>query len=133
MYEATLLETFRRIFDFKRATYDLPSESQEQETLFVEIKTSDNRCTDGRFLARVTGQIVVFCNVEKLPYGYFGKKIAEASASDTANLFFFDMEQNAGTFASISQRSLSFIYLFDSQHNPISETITGIEVTTEGQ
>jgi hypothetical protein len=118
MFEKSLSDRLKRIFDLKKATFDLPSESQEQECLFIEVVSSKNQVTDAKFKAKVTGKIRVFCNTDKLPYGYFSKKIAEADPEDTKDLFFYDIEENNGTFLNIAERTMSFIYLFDGQYNP---------------
>lgn len=118
MFERSLADKFKKIFDLSKVTYDLPGDSQEQEVIFVEVVTSKNSMKDGRFIAKVTGKIRVFCNIEKLPYGYFTKKILEANKADTKDLFFYEIEENNGTFRNIAERTMSFIYLFDSQYNP---------------
>ncbi len=131
MFEKSLTEKLKKIFDLDKATFDLPSESQEQEIIFIEVVSSKNNVSDAKFKAKVTGKIRVFCNTEKLPYGYFSKKIAEADPADTKDLFFYDIEENNGTFRNIAERTMSFIYLFDVQYNPaigeINELISDIE------
>jgi hypothetical protein len=128
MFEKSLKEKFQRIFDLKKATFNLPGESQEQECLFIEIENSRNTIKDGKEIARVTGKIRVFGNQEKIPFGYFSKKIQSAAPADTKDLFFFDFEENAGTFLNIAERSLSFVYFFNSQYDPALGTITSIDI-----
>jgi hypothetical protein len=127
MFEKSLKEKLQRIFEFKKATFDLPSETQEQECLFIQVESARPTIKDGRELAYVTGRIRVFANADKLPFGYFMKKLKSANQTDTKDLFFFDFEENAGTFRNVAERSLGFIYFFDSQYDPNLGTITSIE------
>ncbi len=128
MFEAALSERLKRIFDLKKVTFDLPSDSREQECIFIEVESAKARLKDARQIARVSGKIRVFCNSDKLPYGYFSKKIHRAAAADTRDLFFFDFEENAGTIGNICERSMSFIYLFESQHDPNTGSIENVTI-----
>lgn len=127
MFEKQLSDKLKRIFDLKKVSYASPSESQEQECLFVAIQNSKNQVKDGKFCGKVTGKITVFCNSEKLPYGYFSKHIVEAKPEDTKDLFFYEIEENNGTIGNISERTMSFIYLFEMQYNPNIGEITSLE------
>lgn len=129
MFEASLSEKLKRIFDLKKATFNLPSESQEQETLFIEVSSAKNKIKDGRATAVVRGKIRVFCNQDKVPYGYFSKKIDSAAKVDIQDLFFYDIEENAGTFLNISERSMSFVYLFETQYDPALGEINELETS----
>lgn len=130
MFKAELKDKIQRIFDLGKVTYDLPSSSKEQECAFIEIiKTSDS-IQDGRVLSMVTGKLHVFANVEKLPFGYFSKKISASKHADTKAFFFYD-EENKGTYQNIVERDLSFIYFFDSQYDPDVGTINSITLTED--
>ncbi len=131
MFEAALKEKFLKIFNVKKVTYDQPSDSQEQECIFVEIEESRNTIKDGRALARVTGNGVMFGNNAKLPFAFFSKHIAQADSDDTKDLFFFDFEKNTKRYQNIVQRSFSFIYFYDAQYDPDTGEITSIEFTEE--
>lgn len=127
MFEASLSDKLKRIFDLDKVTYASPSESQEQECIFIEIESAKNQIKDKRQVSRVLGKIRVFASSDKLPYGYFSKKIQAANTSDTRELFFYEIEENHGTFQNICERSLSFVYFYDSQYDPEQGTITSIE------
>lgn len=126
MFEKELGDKFKRIFQMKKYLYDVPSDSQEQECLFINVISSKNQVKDGRVTGKVTGKILVFCNPEKLPYGYFTKCVVEADIADTKDLFFYEFEDNAGMASGISERSMSFIYLFDQQYNPNIGELTSL-------
>jgi hypothetical protein len=132
MFEATLKAQIERIFDLDKVTYDLPSESQEQEAAFIQVDTARPTIKDGRQFAIVQGRIRVFANAAKLPYGYMAKKIKAAAYDDTKN-FFFEVEQNLGTINNICERALAFTYFFNSQYDPALGTLTTLETEVEEQ
>jgi hypothetical protein len=126
MFERTLGDKFKTIFEVDRVKYEDPGESREQETLFIEIETSRNTIKDGRAFARVTGKASLFAQADKLPFAYFSKCIASHSEL-CQDVFFFDLEENSRLFQNIVQRTLSFVYFFDIQYDPEIGTITSLE------
>lgn len=128
MFEASLSNKLKKIFAFKKATFDLPGESQEQECIFIQVEKARNTVKDARVVGEVRGKINVFANSDKLPYGYFAKKIAAADNADTKDLFFYDFEENAGTIRNISERTLSFIYFYNEQYDPEVGEMTSINL-----
>jgi hypothetical protein len=132
MIESQLKDTLMRIFDFKKATFNMPdSDAQEQECLFIEIQDSKNRMGEAVQKGKISGIIRVFVNSDKMPLGYFAKKIEQAQSSDTKDLFFYEIEQNAGTYQNIVERTTKFIYFFNSQYNPSVGTINQVTIDTE--
>lgn len=131
MFERSLEEKLKSIFDLDKVSYNLPSDEREQEVIFIEVQTARNQIKDKLQLSRVTGQIRVFAQLDKLPYGYFTKKISEADKTLTKDLFFYDIEDNAGTFMNVCERSMSFLYLFKSQYDPNQGLLNELETTVE--
>lgn len=131
MFESSLSGKLQRIFDFDKVSFDRPGESQEQEGLFIEVESAKCRIVDGRQISRVTGTIRVFGQNNKLPYGYFSKCISEADPADTKSLFFYDFEENRGTFRNIAERAAGFLYLFDSQYDPAIGTLNQVNLSLE--
>lgn len=129
MFEKTLQDKFKKIFGVSKVTYDQPSDSKEQECIFVEIESSKNVIKSGRALAMVTGSGMMFGNAEKLPFGFFSKAIKNADDEDTRDIFFLDLENNSRVFRNIVQRGFSFIYFFDSQYDPKVGSITSVDIT----
>lgn len=131
MFKAELKAKLSRIFEFdlQKTTFDKPGESQEQEAVFIDVISSMNKISPPTESAKVTGRLHIFANADKLPYGYFSKKIKEADSADTKDLFFFEFEENKGTFRNICERSLSFIYFFEKQYDPEQGEITSINTT----
>lgn len=118
MFEKSLKDKLKAIFDFDKVTFDLASVSKEQEGIFINVEKALSVIKEKRQYCRVNGKLSVFANADKLPYGYFAKKIQEADLDLTHDLFFFDLEENAGQFQNIVERSLSFIYFYNSQYDP---------------
>jgi hypothetical protein len=129
MFEASLKAKLARIFDLDKVSFDRPSESQEQEACFIAIESARCRLRDKRQIARVTGKLHIFASLDKMPYGYLSKAIAKADAEDVKNLFFFDFEENQGTFRNITERSMGFVFLFDGQFDPSVGRIDEVNVT----
>lgn len=136
MFEATLKDKLKRIFDLPQATYmahidlkDIHNDVKEQNKLFIAIDSARNTIKDGLHVANVKGKVTVFCRQDQLPYGYFAKKIQEADIADTKDLFFFNIEHNTNSYLEIAERSFEFVYLFAGQYNPNIGTLESI--TTE--
>ncbi len=129
MFEAQLKSQLKNLFGLSKVTYDQVSDAtREQEGVFIEIDKANVRLIDARQIAHVTGQIRVFAQAEKMPYGFLSKRLAEASAADLRGLFFHDFEENKGSFMNIHERAFGFVYLFDSQYDPAVGTLTEINL-----
>lgn len=131
MFEKALEENLRGIFHVKKITFDAPSESNEQDVLFVQIAVSNSTIKDGAQIARVTGTLQMFSQNTKLPYGFFAKKLKEAKVSWTKPFFFFDFEENSNRYRDICERTASFVYFFNSQYDPDLGTINSITLQTQ--
>jgi hypothetical protein len=128
MFEAKLKGQIERIFGIKKVTFDLPGESKEQEGVFIQVETAKTRVKDGKETAHVNGTIHIFAVDAKVPYGFFAKKIDAAESGDKAGLFFFNFEENKGTYRNIVERSVGFQYLFDGQYDPNLGSITSVNL-----
>lgn len=116
--ESLLKSRLKSIFDFDKVTFDKPSESQEQEAVFVDVVKCESRIIDKREIHDVTAKVHAFANSEKLPLGYFSKCISNADPALKKEFFFYDFEESKGTYRNIVERSLSFRFLFDGQYDP---------------
>jgi hypothetical protein len=126
------------IFGMEKTTFLAASESYEQDTLFIEITSSRSRVSGvdgGKETARVVGTIVVFSQDDRLTYGFFTKRIENASADDKAPLFFYDIDvDDVGSLAreqNLHERRTSFVFLYESQYDPDKGTITDLTLTLE--
>ncbi len=121
-----------RIFGISNVSFDAPGESLEQEKLFVRVTTVKSAFKDKKSFNRYFGELVLYANTEKLPFGYFQRKIAEADPLDAKDFFFYDLEQSQVMLQNIGEYSLSFIYFSSGQHDPELGTMTSIDFN-EGQ
>jgi hypothetical protein len=131
VYEQELAQKFKRIFGVEKVTYDLAGETQEQDTLFIEIEDSRNVVKDSKVHSYITGNAVIYGMSSKLPFAFFSKQIAEADLADTKDLYFFDFEKNTRRFRNIVARQVSFIYFFSGQYDPDDGTITSVQFIEE--
>lgn len=129
MFKATLEAQLKQIFRVGKVTFDQPGESQEQEGFFVDVKKAKTKVRDGREIALVEGSIHMFVNSDKMKYGFFSKALNEAPASVKKQLFFFNFEENKGTYRNICERSLDFLYFFDGQFDPALGSITEVNLS----
>jgi hypothetical protein len=117
VFEKTLTAKLKNIFNVKKVTFDHPGESREQECIFINVENARVTIKDGREICRVNGTLVFYANNEKLPYAFFFKKIRDAALSDVKDLH-FSPEQNTGLYENIVERSMDFVYFYDSQYDP---------------
>lgn len=133
MFEKKLEADLKAIFGVKKVSYDQPGASQEQDCLFIDVTSPGNVISPGRATAKVSGLLYMFAPADKLTFGFFSKCIEAAPKELTANFFFSEIEDNNKRFQNIVQRSLSFIYFFDSQYDPVTGSITSVDITIEEQ
>ncbi len=130
MFRAELATKLDHIFGMN-ATYLAPSDSMEQDVLFIEINECTSRITEGKAYAKVLGSLIVFSQLDKLPFGFFNKKIQQANHASTKDLFFFDIDLNPANsparIQNIMERRLRFVYLYNAQYDPNNGAITSIE------
>jgi hypothetical protein len=136
VFRAELQAKLQSIFGLRKTTFDAPSVNStngsfEQDTLFIEVNECNSRVTEGRAYAKVIGSLVVFSQMDKMPFGYFNKKIQQASHADTKDLFFFDIDLNPASsparLQNITERRVRFVYLYSAQYDPAHGSITSLE------
>jgi len=131
MFENELSEKLKKIFDVKKVSFDAPGEAMEQETLFIEVSNVRSFIKDQRVVGKADAKAYYFATNQKLPFGYWAKKIALADINDSESFFFYDLEQNSQIFRDKIQRSFSFVYFFNRQFDPEKGTISSI-IISEG-
>jgi hypothetical protein len=136
VFRSELSHKLSQIFGFKKTTFDAPSVNStsgsfEQDVLFVEINECSSRITNGKSYARVSGSLIVFSQVEKIPFGFFSKKIQQAESNLTKNFFFYDIDLNPANsparIQNITERRIRFVYLYSAQYDPEHGSITSLE------
>lgn len=118
-----------KIFGIKRVSFDTPEDTKdiEQDVLFVTIDDAQSRPSEGVVKSRVSGTLRIYSQIEKIPIGFFSKRIDRADPELTKPFFFFDVEQVVPIYQSISERSARFLFLHTAQYNPPRGTITELE------
>lgn len=125
-------DKLKAIFGVKKVTFDEPGATFEQDCIFIEILSAPARTGEGRAVAKVTGNLVMFSQHSKLPFGFFNKKIQQADAKDTRDFFFYDMDvelQNSqARYQNIAERRCSFVYLYSAQYDPNQGELNSLEI-----
>ena len=127
MIEESITESFKKIFDLKKVTFNAPSSSDEQDVLFVNVNETEMSVKDNMLFCKATGVASIYARSDKLPLGYFEKKIQEAPFALTKDFFFYHMDVNEPIMINISKVSFSFVHFFSGQYNPHSDNISSIE------
>lgn len=130
MFEKELKAKLKKIFGFEKVTYSEPSdEEKEQEYVFVKIEKSTTSVNNGEAKGRAVGSFSVFCNSEKMPFGFFNKRIHQADPADTIDLFFYNIDQNVKYFGNLVERTVSFVYFYKMQYDPNAGEINELTLT----
>jgi hypothetical protein len=133
MFRKSMKAKLQRIFDMPKVSFESPSEAKEQETIFVEIEKSKASVTNGRAIAKVTGKLAIFANSDKLPFGFINKRINSADNSDTAEFFFYNIDQNEKYYGNLVERQVSFVYFYNDQYDPDAGEIDSVNLQTTFQ
>lgn len=136
MFQSELLEKLESIFGIKKVTFLAPSESFEQDTLFVEIESAKSRASKGKKVySKVTGSLSVFAREGRLPFGFFTKRIEQADAELVKDFFFFDLDVNVlnspARVQDISEIRGKFVFLYSAEYDPNQGSLTSIELGDE--
>lgn len=129
MFRAEIKTKLANIFGLPKVTFDAPSEAKEQEGVFVTIENAESRVTYGRAIAKVTGSISIFAVQDKLPFGFLNKKINSANVTDTANFFFYNIDQNEKYFGNLVERKAAFVYFYNAQYDPDAGVMDEVNLT----
>lgn len=135
MFRQELQEKLEKIFGFKKVTFEAYSDSFEQDTLFIEVQRPRTKTSEGKVYARVTGQLVVFSQDNKMPFGFMQKRIEKAKNELTKSFFFHDVDVNQenspARLQNISERRTNFVFFFTAQYDPKLGEITTLEMEGE--
>lgn len=122
MFRTELEAKLKQIFGLKKVTFDVPGDSHEQDTLFVEVMENRTRITGNKATAKVQGALTVFAHGDRLPFGFFAKRIALADPELTKDFFFFDLDVNVlsspARLQDLSEIRGRFVYLYSAQFDP---------------
>jgi len=129
VFRNTLKELLKDIFEIPKVSYDLPGESKEQGCIFVSIDSAQNSVKKGKECSIVRGSISIYSNGDKLPFGFFSKKINQAQPALTQGLFFYNMDENNKIFQNIVERKCNFIFLYSNEYDPEGGSLTSLDVS----
>ena len=134
MFEKSLKEKLGRIFGFDKVSYDFPDDdSKEQEGMFIKVDKAISSVTHGWAKVRAIGSFTVFANSQKMPFGFFNKRIHQANTEDTIDLFFYNIDQNEKYFGNLVGRTCSFVYFYKTQYDPNAGHITSLSLTLDDE
>lgn len=136
MFRAKLETELKEIFGVAKVTFDFPGgETFEQDCFFIDTDEVQTSIGGGEARAVVRGTITTFSQKNKLPYGFFNKRLLQAKAELTQNFFFFDIDIDVATsparLINISERRTRFVYLYKDQYDPKQGSITSLELSGE--
>ena len=132
MFRKELDRRLQAIFDFSKTTYLAPSESYEQDTLFIEIHRAlpNTSAASKTQRARVHGAIVVYSQGNRLPYGFFNKRLEQADPALRRGLMFYetdiDVADSPARLQNIHERRANFLFLYDSEYDPNQGSLTSV-------
>lgn len=130
MFRKELRDKLIKIFGIPKTTYDDPSESYEQDTLFISMSDAKPRITSGVLTCEVKGTLTIYCQKEKLHYGFFSRAIERASMF-TGRFFFnnidTDIENSGARMNNIHEIRCNFIYLYEGKFDPAKGELTSVE------
>lgn len=135
MFRNDLTRRLEKIFGMP-VTFDEVSDDYEQDKIFVEIEVSRSRVSGangGLETARVVGTMVVYSQANKLPFGFFSKKIGKADSRYSGAIFFYDIDvdlpDSPARLINIHERRTSFVFLYNSQYDPSKGELNELDTT----
>jgi hypothetical protein len=128
MFKSSLSLKLQNIFGIKKVSFSKPETINEQEMIYVNVSSCNPITKDGFSICKVEGKISVFAVGEKLPFGYFSKKLYNCDPDDEKDLYFYNLESNINYMGAggLVERTCDFILFYKEQFNPISGKIEGI-------
>jgi len=136
MFRKDLERRAKEIFQFEKVTYLAPSDTFEQDTLFIRIHNARTRVSGaegGREHAKVNGSFLVYSQGDRLPYGFFAKRVENALPTLTKPFLFMNMDtdnpESPARLQNIHERVVDFVFLYDSQYDPDKGELDSIELS----
>lgn len=128
MFETTLETALKKIFDVPIVTYSKPDPKNiEQNVLFVDVVKAVIGAKEKKATARVTAEVTMYAPANKLKFGFFGKRLYMADATDTAPFYFYNLEESDKLYGDLVERRCKFIYFFSSEYDPEHGSLTSVE------
>lgn len=133
MFREDLENKLKNIFGIKKVSFAAPSDSYEQDTLFVAIDNCTSKAAKGSFIsARATGAITLYSQADKTPFCFFATRIERAPKDYKDSIFFFNIDENVDSsparLQNIYERKCSFVFLWQKQYDPNQPKINSFEI-----
>lgn len=134
MFEKDLERRLRSIFGVSKTTYNAPNyDALEQDCLFVQIAEVKSRMSNndgGRQIYHAVGFLTIFSQNQRIPFGFFMKKLEQGDPDDVKPLIFekeMDIVDSSARMQNLQERRISFTFLYDSQYDPDRGSLTVLE------
>lgn len=132
MFKKELRASLIRIFGIANTTFEEPDvEAPEQDVLFVEITDAKTRpYGPDRISAKVTGNLILFSQAARTPYGFFNKKIQQAKNEDRKKFIFgreIDVPDSPARIQDLHEKQVPFTFLYDAQYDPDQGEISSLD------
>ncbi len=131
MFETSLKSKLVTIFGVPKATFDMVSESREHNCLFISVDRAITWQSFNKATAEVRGSIALYMDSNKLPFGFFMRRLKDADPADHKDLFFFNMDQNEKYFGNLVERSCEFVYFYNAEYNDDFGELTSVTFEDE--
>ena len=120
MFNKNLEEKLINIFGISRVSFAEPSAENEQNVLFVNITNCKTSFAAKNIYFEVRGGITLYSINERLPFGYFQRKIELAKKEDAERFFFYNIEENLqyGGQVGLTERTCDFVFTYSTDFNP---------------
>lgn len=127
--EEILTSKLQKIFGIRKVTFCLPGEDREQDALFVHVNRNRSSFAKNKMSFNISGEIKLFSQNEKVPYGFFNRKIEQAKKEDKDGFFFHGFDENDPYGPqNLSERKVSFTYLTTTQYDPDKGEINQLQL-----
>lgn len=128
MMEERIKSKLSSIFGM-RAKLEAVGEHQEQDVMFISLSRNRSTFKGSNISYRIEGDVTIYTQINKIPIGFFNKKIDLANADDKSSFFFFNIdENNQYSIQNLCEKKLSFIYIDQEQFDPSKGQITELNL-----
>lgn len=119
----------KRIFGVKDVILGAPGDKQEQDVLFVGIERNRTSMTKNKINFMIEGVITMYSQIDKLPLGFFHKKVEQAKVQDKEGFFFHRFDEGSMySIQNLCERTVSFVLVSSEQYDPDKGLLNRLEL-----
>jgi hypothetical protein len=130
LFKKELQRKLEQIFQLQKTTFDTPSDSFEQDTLFIQISNTKQRISDKQIHFRVSGNLTVYSRKSAFPFGFFNTKLDQVKDSALRKGFYLVNGDNeidsAASFVDVHERRTGFVFTYSAQYDPNQGQMTSL-------